>query len=248
MTSWPRLIESSDSLLSVTGLEVSYGSVRALRGVDLQLMRSEVCIVLGANGAGKSTLIRSVMGMVKPTSGSIELAGVGNLVGRQAHEINACGVAWSPEGRLVFPTLSVQENLVVGAFPVWKKSVIRDRMARVTALFPRLEERMSQAAGSLSGGEQQMLALARALMSEPTVLLLDEPSLGLAPLVVSLLFDRISEIKSAGVTILMAEQNARQALRIADYVYLLTNGEVIAHGGAAEMERRSDVQEAYLGG
>jgi branched-chain amino acid transport system ATP-binding protein len=211
-------------------------------------MRSEVCIVLGANGAGKSTLIRSVMGMAKPASGSIELAGAGSLVGRPAHEINACGVAWSPEGRLVFPTLTVEENLVVGAFPVWKKSIIRDRIARVTSLFPRLEERMGQAAGSLSGGEQQMLAVGRALMSEPTVLLLDEPSLGLAPLVVSLLFNQVQAIKSTGVTILMAEQNARQALRIADYVYLLTNGEVVAHGEAAEMERRSDVQEAYLGG
>jgi len=248
MTGLPRRIKPADALLRVTGLEVSYGSVRALRGIDLQLRRSEVCIVLGANGAGKSTLIRSVMGMTKPALGSIELAGVGDLVGRPPHEINALGVAWSPEGRLVFPTLTVEENLVVGAFPVWKKSIIRERMDRVTALFPRLRERMSQAAGSLSGGEQQMLAVGRALMSEPTVLLLDEPSLGLAPLVVSLLFDQVQAIKSAGVTILMAEQNARQALRIADYVYLLTNGEVVAHGEAAEMEQRSDVQEAYLGG
>jgi branched-chain amino acid transport system ATP-binding protein len=238
----------ANTLLRVTGLEVVYGHVRAVKGVDLQLERAQVCVVLGANGAGKSSIIRSIVGLVKPRAGLIEYPIGSAIQGQEPHLIHRAGIAWVPEGRQVFANLSVRENLRMGAFGVPSKSTIDDRMQRITSLFPILGDRMNQLAGSLSGGEQQMLAFGRALMSDPRVLLLDEPSLGLAPKIVERLFDLVSDIRDDGLSIFMAEQNALQALRVADYAYLLENGEIRGYGTPREMEEREDVRAAYLGG
>jgi branched-chain amino acid transport system ATP-binding protein len=239
---------AADTILRVQGLEVVYGHVRAVRGADLTLRRGQVTVILGPNGAGKSSIIRSIMGLAKPRSGTIEFPPGQPIQGEQPHEIHARGIAWVPEGRQVFANLSVRENLDIGAFGVRDKAVIRQRLERILSIFPVLGERMGQAAGSLSGGEQQMLAFGRALVSGPQILLLDEPSLGLAPKVVERLFDLVGEIRDDGISIIMAEQNARQALRVADFVYLLENGEVRGSGTARAMAEREDVRAAYLGG
>lgn len=239
---------TADTILRIQGLEVVYGHVRAVRDVDLELRRGQVTVILGPNGAGKSSIIRSIIGLVKPRSGTIEFPLGQPIQGEQPHKVNARGIAWVPEGRQVFANLSVRENLDIGAFGVRDKAVVRQRLDRILSIFPVLGERMSQAAGSLSGGEQQMLAFGRALVSGPEILLLDEPSLGLAPKVVERLFDLVGEIRDDGLSIVMAEQNARQALRVADFVYLLENGEVRGSGSARAMAEREDVRAAYLGG
>jgi branched-chain amino acid transport system ATP-binding protein len=234
-------------LLQVDGLEVAYGPVRAVRGVTLEIHAGEIRAILGANGAGKSSIIRAIMGLVKPRGGTIAF-------GSQAihkfppHKVNRLGIAWVPEGRQVFSTLTVQENLLMGAFGQRQGQATQARQEQIMDMFPRLRERRQQLAGSLSGGEQQMLAIGRALMSNPTLLLLDEPSLGLAPKVVQYLFDLAQEIRARGISILMAEQNARQALRVADYAYLLEVGELRSGGSAREMEASAEVRRVYLGG
>jgi branched-chain amino acid transport system ATP-binding protein len=237
-----------DAILRIRGLEVVYGHVRAVRDVDLELRRGQVTVILGPNGAGKSSIIRSIIGLVKPRSGTIEFPPGQPIQGRQAHEVHGRGIAWVPEGRQVFANLTVRENLDIGAFGVRDKAVVRERLEKIMSIFPVLGERLGQAAGSLSGGEQQMLAFGRALVSGPEILLLDEPSLGLAPKVVERLFDLVGEIRDDGISIVMAEQNARQALRVADFVYLLENGEVRGSGSARVMAEREDVRAAYLGG
>jgi branched-chain amino acid transport system ATP-binding protein len=236
------------AVLAIKQLEVSYGSIRAVRGIDLELYNRQITVILGANGAGKSSVIRSIMGLAKISGGCIEYPSGHIISGSPPHVVNALGIAWVPEGRQVFANLTVHENLLIGAFRDWGKETIHDRLAWVTSLFPQLGERAHQIGGSLSGGEQQMLALGRALMSEPRILLLDEPSLGLAPQVTQMLFDLILTIRNQGVSVLMAEQNANQALRIADYAYLLENGELVGHGVASDMKERRDVRAAYLGG
>jgi branched-chain amino acid transport system ATP-binding protein len=234
-------------LLQVDGLEVAYGPVRAVRGVTLEIHAGEIRAILGANGAGKSSIIRAIMGLVKPRGGTIAF-------GSQAihkfppHKVNRLGIAWVPEGRQVFSTLTVHENLLMGAFGQRQGQATQARQEQIMDMFPRLRERRQQLAGSLSGGEQQMLAIGRALMSNPTLLLLDEPSLGLAPKVVQYLFDLAQEIRARGISILMAEQNARQALRVADYAYLLEVGELRSGGSAREMEASAEVRRVYLGG
>jgi branched-chain amino acid transport system ATP-binding protein len=234
-------------LLQVSGLEVAYGPVRAVRGVDLEVHQGEIRAILGANGAGKSSIIRAIMGLVKPRGGTVAFGGQA-LYKLLPHKVNELGIAWVPEGRQVFSTLTVEENLLMGAFSRRRGQATDARQEQVMDMFPTLRERRTQLAGSLSGGEQQMLALGRALMSNPRLLLMDEPSLGLAPKVVRSLFDLAQEIRARGISILMAEQNARQALRVADYAYLLEVGEIRGGGSAREMEASETIRRVYLGG
>ena len=235
------------ALLQVSGLEVAYGPVRAVRGVDLEVHQGEIRAILGANGAGKSSIIRAIMGLVKPCGGTVAFGGQA-LHKLLPHKVNEWGIAWVPEGRQVFSTLTVEENLLMGAFARRHGQATDARQQQVMGMFPTLRERRAQLAGSLSGGEQQMLAIGRALMSNPRLLLMDEPSLGLAPKVVRSLFDLALEIRARGISILMAEQNARQALRVADYAYLLEVGEIRGGGSAREMEASETIRRVYLGG
>ena len=236
------------ALLKVEDLHIAYGAVEALKGVSLYLNEGEIVTVLGANGAGKSTLLRAISGLETPRSGQIEFKG--ELLNQiPAFEIVLKGISQSPEGRRVFSTLTVEENLNMGAYTRKKNAAwIKKTKNRVFELFPILVERRRQLAGTLSGGEQQMLAMGRALMSDPRVLLLDEPSLGLSPMFVKLIFKIIKEINGQGVTILLVEQNARKALNVADRGYVLEIGNISISGPAAELQTNEKVQEAYLGG
>ncbi len=230
--------------LELTGVEVRYGSVTALRGVSLRVETGEVVALLGANGAGKTTTLRTVSGLLCPVAGEVSLDGE-RLSGLPAHEIVARGVSHVPEGRGVFPVMSVQENLLMGAYR--DRRWVRGDIDRVFTMFPRLAERRGQAAGSLSGGEQQMLAIGRALMARPRVLLLDEPSMGLAPLVVATIFAVIGEINSTGVSMLLVEQNVHQALTVADRGYVLETGRMVLDGPARLLRADDRVRRAYLG-
>jgi branched-chain amino acid transport system ATP-binding protein len=236
-----------NALLQVKGLEVTYGPVRAVKGVDLEVPKGEIRAILGANGAGKSSIIRAIMGLVKSRRGTLTLADR-ELQRLPPHAVNQLGIAWVPEGRQIFSTLTVHENLLMGAFSQRHPLEVRARQEQIMELFPILKARQAQLGGSLSGGEQQMLAIGRALMSNPVLLLMDEPSLGLAPRVVQYLFDLTQEIRARGISILMAEQNARQALRVADYAYLLEVGEMRDSGPARDMEASERVRQVYLGG
>ena len=236
-----------NALLQVKGLEVTYGPVRAVKGVDLEVSKGEIRAILGANGAGKSSIIRAIMGLVRSRRGTLTLADR-ELQRLPPHAVNQLGIAWVPEGRQIFSTLTVHENLLMGAFGQRHPQEVRARQEQIMELFPILKARQAQLGGSLSGGEQQMLAVGRALMSNPVLLLMDEPSLGLAPKVVQYLFDLTQEIRARGISILMAEQNARQALRVSDYAYLLEVGEMRGGGSAGEMEASEEVQRVYLGG
>jgi branched-chain amino acid transport system ATP-binding protein len=235
-------------LLKVDGLSISYGGIQALSDVSIHLDEGEIVTVLGANGAGKSTLLQAVSGLVPVGKGSVVFGGeVMNKV--PAYEIVRKGISLSPEGRRVFPTLTVEENLNLGAYTHRnKKAQVAEAKERVFTLFPILKERDRQLAGTLSGGEQQMLAIGRALMSAPRVLLLDEPSLGLAPILVKQIFDIVSEINGQGTTILLVEQNAQKALKIASRGYVLENGRIVASGPCSELKADKKIQEAYLGG
>ncbi|MCI5520807.1 MAG: ABC transporter ATP-binding protein [Treponema sp.] len=233
-------------MLEVKDLHVSYGGIKALRGINLEVPDGKIVALIGANGAGKSTLLRTISGLVKADSGSIIFDGK-ELLGLPINKICAEKVAMSPEGRRVFSDLSVQENLKIGAYLRNDKKDIEKDLAWVYELFPRLKERSWQMAGTLSGGEQQMLAVGRALMSRPKILMLDEPSLGLAPLIVQLIFDIIKEINKAGVTVLLVEQNANMALKTADIAYVLETGQIVLKGPGAEVMANPQVREAYLG-
>jgi branched-chain amino acid transport system ATP-binding protein len=215
--------------------------------VDLEVHEGDLRVILGANGAGKSTIIRTILGLVKPKSGSIELAGQ-SILGLPPHKIGRMGVTWVPEGRQLWSSLTVLDNLRMGAFAQQDKEGAEARIQEMLKRFPRLGQRQEQLAGSLSGGEQQMLAIARALVTNPRLIMMDEPSLGLAPLVVKSVFQLIREINSAGVTVLMVEQNARQALGIANWAYLLEVGRMVTDGPAEQMSRSEVVQEVFLGG
>ena len=233
-------------MLEVKDLHVSYGGIKALRGINLEVPDGKIVALIGANGAGKSTLLRTISGLVKADSGSIIFDGK-ELLGLPINKICAEKVAMSPEGRRVFSDLSVQENLKIGAYLRNDKKDIEKDLAWVYELFPRLKECSWQMAGTLSGGEQQMLAVGRALMSRPKILMLDEPSLGLAPLIVQLIFDIIKEINKAGVTVLLVEQNANMALKTADIAYVLETGQIVLKGPGAEVMANPQVREAYLG-
>ena len=235
-------------LLSIDNLHISYGAREVLKGISLHVDEGEIVTVLGANGAGKSTLLQAVCGLIPITSGTITYAGR-TLNKVPAHEIVVRGISLSPEGRRVFPTHTVEENLNLGAFTRRKHTEeIGRSKERVRSLFPILKERSSQLAGTLSGGEQQMLAIGRALMSNPRVLLLDEPSLGLAPILVKQIFDIIREINAQGTSILLVEQNAHKSLNLASRGYVLENGRIAAEGTAAMLKSDEKIQEAYLGG
>jgi branched-chain amino acid transport system ATP-binding protein len=230
--------------LRVEDLEVRYGAIRALRGVSFEVRAGEIVALIGSNGAGKSTLLRAVSGLVRPSAGRIRIEDT-DVTGTKPEGIVALGCCHVPEGRRIFANLSVRENLQMGAYP--KPAGEAAGLARVVSLFPRLGERLGQPAGTLSGGEQQMLAIGRALMAEPRLLLCDEPSLGLAPLLVQQIFAILCEINRQGTTVVLVEQNARQALRIAERAYVLETGALVLAGAAAELARDPRVRAAYLG-
>jgi len=233
-------------ILEIDEVHTYYGNIHALQGISLHVDEGEIVTLVGGNGAGKSTTLNTISGLVRPRSGSIRLAGEA-LARYAAHEITAKGIVQVPEGRRVFARLTVLENLKMGAFIVRDPAVVRERIDHVFTVFPRLRERMNQTAGTLSGGEQQMLAIGRALMTRPKVMLLDEPSLGLAPILVEQIFATISEINAQGVTILLVEQNAHQALAIAARGYVLQTGRVVLAGSSEELRQNEMVRKAYLG-
>jgi branched-chain amino acid transport system ATP-binding protein len=234
------------SLLELRGVEVAYGDLPALRGVSVSVEAGETLSVVGANGAGKTTMLRAISGLLRPRAGQILLDGV-RLDTLPSHAIVEHGLVQVPEGRKIFPSLTVLENLEMGSYIAAAKARRREGLAQVFALFPRLEERRGQAAGTMSGGEQQMLAIGRALMARPRVLMLDEPSLGLAPIIVKEIFRIIGEINQLGTTVLLVEQNTRQALALSRRGYVLENGRVVLEGSGAELLGNEHVKRAYLG-
>ncbi len=232
--------------LEIRNLKVNYGAIEALKGIDIQVKEGSVVALLGANGAGKTTTLRTVSGLIAPTGGSIQFFGK-EITGVEAEKIAKIGIAQSPEGRQVFRDLTVEENLKVGAFTIKNKKEVKANFVKVYGYFPVLKERKHQVASTLSGGEQQMLAIGRALMSSPRILLLDEPSLGLAPLIVRDIMKIVTEIRDAGTTVIIVEQNALQTLKIADYAYVLELGKISTHGPAEELLHDPKLIEAYLG-
>jgi branched-chain amino acid transport system ATP-binding protein len=233
-------------MLKLESLSVFYGGIHALRGIDIEVADGKIITLIGANGAGKSTMLNSVVGLVKPATGKIAWNGE-DITGKDTKDIVSKGLVLIPEGRHVFPNLTVDENLTLGAYSRHNKPQIRQDRERCFALFPRLKERIRQLAGTLSGGEQQMLAVARGLMTSPKLLMLDEPSLGLAPLVSKMIFDIIREINQNGVTILLIEQNAHAALEIADYAYVLETGIITMQNTGAALLKDDGIRRAYLG-
>jgi branched-chain amino acid transport system ATP-binding protein len=234
------------ALLEVNDIHTYYGAIQALRGVSVHVDEGEIVTLIGANGAGKSTLLNTICGLLRPRSGTITLEGE-PIHELPPHQIVARGVSQSPEGRRVFGRLNVTENLEMGAFARKDKDGIKREMARVFELFPRLKERANQVAGTLSGGEQQMLAIGRSLMANPRLLLLDEPSMGLAPILVEAIFDTIREINALGTTILLVEQNALMALSVAKRGYVLETGEIVLKDSASALQENEMVRKAYLG-
>ncbi len=234
------------SLLKVEDLQVYYGSIHAIKGVSFEVNEGEIVTLIGANGAGKSTTLNTVSGLLKPRSGKIEFDGH-SLVGVPAHKIVSHGMALCPEGRRIFLQLTVQENLEMGAY-TRSKGEQAESIAKIYDQFPRLKERYKQVAGTLSGGEQQMLAMGRALMSRPKLLMLDEPSMGLAPLLVEQIFSIITDLNQSGTTILLVEQNAQMALSVAHRGYVLETGKIVTTGTGAELLNNDAVRKAYLGG
>ncbi len=234
-------------MLTVESLDVYYGAVHALKGVTLEARSGEIVTLIGANGAGKTTLLRTISGLIRPRAGTIRLEGR-DITRTPAHEIVGLGISQAPEGRMVFANLSVEDNLELGAYRRRDRAAIRTDFEAVYRLFPRLLERRRQTAGTLSGGEQQMLAIGRALMSRPRLILLDEPSLGLAPLLVREIFRTIQEINLGGVTVLLVEQNAHMALSVAGRGYVLETGRVLLEDAAPRLLQNEDVKKAYLGG
>jgi branched-chain amino acid transport system ATP-binding protein len=234
-------------MLDVKDLHVSYGAIAAVKGLSLEVREGEIVTLIGSNGAGKSTTLRTISGLLKPKSGSITFKGE-RIDGTPGHEVVAKGICQSPEGRRIFPRMTVEENLDLGAFLRKDTAGIKADQEMVLNLFPRLKERIHQKAGTMSGGEQQMLAVGRALMGQPKLLILDEPSMGLAPVLVDLIFDTIQKIRDNGTTVLLVEQNALAALRIADYAYVLESGHLNMEGNASDLANDQRVVNAYLGG
>ena len=233
-------------MLEIRGLSVHYGGIHALQGIDIDVPEGKIVTLIGANGAGKSTTLRSIVGLVK-TSGGMVVWNGDTLTGMATKDIVSKGLVLVPEGRRIFPNLTVEENLMLGAYSRSDKAGIAADEEKVFGLFPRLKERVRQKGGTLSGGEQQMLAVARALMTKPKLLMMDEPSLGLAPLVVKMIFDIIRAINKEGTTVLLIEQNAKAALEIADYGYVLETGRIILEGKGRELLADDRVRKAYLG-
>ena len=234
-------------MLKVNNLIVRYGMIEAIKGISFEVNDGEIVTLIGANGAGKTTTMHTISGLIRPASGSIELDGK-DISRVPAHRIVEMGVAQCPERRRVFASQSVEDNLLLGAYTRKDKDGIAKDLQNVFTLFPRLEERRKQLAGTLSGGEQQMLAMGRALMAKPKIMLLDEPSMGLSPLLVREIFDIIRDINSQGVTILLVEQNARMALSIADRAYVIETGKIVMSGTGQQLLNSEDIKKAYLGG
>jgi branched-chain amino acid transport system ATP-binding protein len=233
------------TLLEVHDLHASYGAIQALRGLNFQLSPGQVVSLIGANGAGKSTTLNTISGLLKPTRGRVQFQGR-DITGWRADRVAALGLVQVPEGRQILATMTVRENLIIGAH-LRRSGDLETEIGRIYARFPRLSERRNQKAGLLSGGEQQMLAVGRALMMQPELLMLDEPSMGLAPLLVNEVFDLIGEIKGEGIPILLVEQNARKALQIADYAYVLDRGTIVREGPAAQLRQDPQILASYLG-
>ena len=238
---------SGEEILGLHDLEVYYGNIAAVKGLTMTIKQGEIVTLIGSNGAGKSTTLRTVSGLIHPRKGSVVFEGK-DMKGIPGHKVVAAGICQSPEGRRIFPRMTVSENLDLGAYLRNDKDGIQEDRERVLGLFPRLKERINQKAGTMSGGEQQMLAVSRALMGRPKLLLLDEPSMGLAPVLVDLIFDTIQTIRQQGTTILLVEQNALAALRIADYAYVMESGQLKLEGPARQMMKDDEVIRAYLGG
>lgn len=238
----------AETMLKITDLVSSYGNIKALKGISLEINKGEIVSLLGANGAGKSTLMKSILGMVKIESGSIKFKDQ-ELVGKKSHEIVPMGISLVPEGRKIFIDVSVEENLNIGTF-FRKRPAARDKELRdmVYEVFPRLYERRTQLGGTLSGGEQQMLAVGRAIMSDPEFLMLDEPSMGLAPLVIAEVFNVIKKVNSMGITVFLVEQNAKMALKISDRAYLMNTGQIVVSGTGEEFLKSDVLTSVYLGG
>lgn len=234
------------AMLSIENLEVYYGAINAIKGVSFDVEQGEIIALIGANGAGKTTILHTITGLVSAKRGSIMFGGK-DLTKTPAHKIVSMGMAHVPEGRRVFSQLSVYENLMLGAYTRKDKAEIAESLKNVFKRFPRLEERRNQSAGTLSGGEQQMLAMGRALMSKPSIILMDEPSMGLSPLYVSEIFDIIQEINKSGTTVLLVEQNAKKALSIANRAYVLETGKIVLSGDAKQLMNNDSVKKAYLG-
>lgn len=233
-------------MLKIENLSVHYGGIHALQGINLEVADGKIVTLIGANGAGKSTTLKAIVGLVKASSGTVSWNGE-TLSGRPVKDIVQKGVVLVPEGRRIFPNLTVDENIALGAFSRNDKAGIAEDREKVFGLFPRLKERMKQKGGTLSGGEQQMLAVARALMTRPALLIMDEPSLGLAPLIVKMIFDIVRQINKAGTTVLLVEQNAKAALEVADYAYVLETGRITLEGPGKELLADDKVRSAYLG-
>ncbi len=234
------------SMLHIEDLHVSYGAINAIKGISFDVDEGEIIALIGANGAGKTTVLHTITGLVPPKSGSIVFNGT-DLTKTPAHKIVSMGMAHVPEGRRIFQQLSVYENLMLGAFTRKDKAEIQESVENVFKRFPRLKERRNQIAGTLSGGEQQMLAMGRALMSHPSIILMDEPSMGLSPLYVSEIFDIIRSVNESGTTVLLVEQNAKKALSIANRAYVLETGNIVLSGDAKELMNNDSVKKAYLG-
>ncbi len=235
----------AEPMLKIDDIQVYYGAIHAIKGVSFHVNQGEIVALIGANGAGKSTILKTVSGLMHPRSGNIEFMGE-NITHTEAYQLLRHGLAHVPEGRRIFLQMTVQENLEMGAFT--QKTVSKEDLEKVFTLFPRLKERRKQIAGTLSGGEQQMLAMSRALMSHPKLMMLDEPSMGLAPILVDQIFDIIQELHKSGTTILLVEQNARKALGVADRAYVLETGAITLSGTGSELCSSDAVRKAYLGG
>ncbi|WP_318503759.1 ABC transporter ATP-binding protein [Bacillus sp. T3] len=233
------------SLLRLTDVETYYGGIQALKGINVSVNKGEIVTLIGSNGAGKSTTLKSISGLVRIKKGNI-FYNSNDISYKPAHETSLLGIAHVPEGRRIFPKLTVKENLLMGAFSVKSKAVINERIERVFQYFPKLKDRLDQKGGTMSGGEQQMLAIGRALMLKPDLLMLDEPSMGLAPIIVEQIFEIIKELNDEGISILLVEQNAYQALQIADRGYVIQNGMIKLHGKGTDLISNDEVQEAYL--
>ena len=235
------------ALLEVKNLKVGYGKIIAVKDISITVNQGEIVTLIGSNGAGKSTTLRTISGLLKPKSGEILFEG-NRIDGKEGHEVVKLGICQSPEGRRIFPRMTVSENLDLGAFLRTDKEAIETDRERVLDLFPRLRERISQRAGTMSGGEQQMLAVSRAMMGAPKLLMLDEPSMGLAPVLVDMIFETITKIREQGITILLIEQNAAAALDVADRAYVLESGAIKMSGKASDLAKDPAVTKAYLGG
>jgi len=234
-------------VLEIKDLHVNYGAIKALKGINLQVKEKSIVTLIGANGAGKTTLLRTISSLLKPVSGTITFLG-NDIISQPANKVVELGISQSPEGRMIFSNLTVKENLEMGAYTRKDAHNLKNDLEFIYTFFPRIKERLKQLGGTLSGGEQQMLAISRALMSKPKLLLLDEPSLGIAPLLVKSIFEQIVALnKETGLTILLVEQNANMALSIADYGYVMETGEIILEGEAKSLAKNEEVRKAYLG-